>query len=82
MDREEWRLYMRHIIGSIIRYALIGALIMGGIGAALQLAFVLLGQMPQADASFFLRTMANWALIGSLFGTILGLIHGLLTSRY
>ncbi len=81
MDSEEWRHYIGHIIGSILRYALIGALILGSIGAALQLAFWLMGQMPEADTFFFLRTTANWAWIGGLFGAILGLVYGLLSSR-
>jgi hypothetical protein len=77
----EWRRFIGHIIWSILRYALIGALILGAVGAALQLVFWLLGQMPEVDLPFFLRTTANWALIGGLFAGILGLIYGLLTSR-
>jgi hypothetical protein len=81
MDRQVLRKYLGQMFKSMLRYALYGALILGAISIAMQLGFIVLGQLPEVTMTSFLRASANWALIGGLFGAIVGLPHGLLANQ-
>ena len=81
MDRQALRKYLGQMFKSILRYALYGALILGTVSIAMQLVFIVLGQLPDVTMMSFLRTSANWALIGGLFGVIVGLFYGLLANQ-
>lgn len=76
---ELWH-YLRHLLASLLRYALYGALLLAIAAVLLQGLFILLGQTAQPALSAFWRTTGSWALVGSLFGALMGLIYGLLTA--
>ena len=81
MDKQALREYLGQMSKSILRYALYGALILGAASIVMQLVFIVLGQLPDVTMTSFLRTSANWALIGGLFGAIVGLLYGLLANQ-
>lgn len=73
--------FLRRLLKSIVRYALIGGAIMAGVGLVLYGLGMLFGTAVPPSLNRLLSVMGNYALFGALGGALIGMLYGLLGQR-
>jgi hypothetical protein len=79
MQDVDWVKFLRDAALTTLRYMVIGAIIMGGIGTIIAVLASQFGSTGPLSISYVAGIAWSYAKIGLFGGGILGLIYGLLT---
>ena len=75
----DWAQFLMKAALSVIKYMVLGAVIMGSIGVLIATAAATFGNAGPLSLSYVIGIAWNYAKIGLFGGGLIGLLYGLLT---
>lgn len=78
MPSQDWMQFVIRAAKTVLRYMVIGGLLVGGIGLLIALATAAFAGSGTPEATFVAGVTWNYAKLGIAGGGIIGLLYGLL----
>jgi hypothetical protein len=75
---KDWVRFLLSFLKVVLKYMLLGALIVGGFGAAIAVAAAVFGGRGPLTAAYVAAIAGRYVLLGLFGGGIIGMLYGLL----